>query len=64
MSKLYIGINSPKKIAPYEQSGKINHTETFKADDTESAKKIAEAKNFTSFAEVKQVWLQGIDYGK
>lgn len=64
MSKLYIGINSPKKLAPYENSGKINHTETFKADDIESAKKIAEAKNFTAFAEIKQVWLQGIDYGK
>lgn len=64
MSKLYIGINSPKKIAPYEQNGEISHAETFKAENSESAKKIAAAKNFTSFAEIKQVWLQGIDYGK
>lgn len=64
MSKLYIGINSLKKMAPYEQTGEIAHTETFKADDTEGAKKIAEARDFTSFAEIKQVWLKGIDYGK
>lgn len=51
-------------MAPYEQTGEIAHTETFKADDTEGAKKIAEARDFTSFAEIKQVWLKGIDYGK
>lgn len=64
MSTLYIGVMDPTKIIPDTKGRKIRGCTTFKAVNIEETKKIAEEKNFISFAEIKQVWLQGIDYGK
>lgn len=64
MSNLYLGVTDPKKITPYVEGCKISGCATFKAESIEDAIKEAEKQEYTSFALITQVWLNGIHYGK
>lgn len=64
MSKLYIGIKSEEKVRPYTEGRDISGCSTFRAESMEDAIKVAEKQEYTSFALITQVWINGIDYGK